>query len=277
MKALKWLVMSLVMSSQAFAIDMMNEDYSKTDGWYGFYFRAGALFVIPTGKSQPVELANVQGPAELSVKNGPINGSYVTMGINAMPALTIGYALPFWQRQLSIETILALPFEMTMHAGGTLATQSLAPYALGNLPTGVPPLGDELGKIKVLPPVLTAVWRFLPDFRFHPYLGAGVSVLIPMEAKLTNPVLTEVGHPTLEVPVKAGFVIQAGAEVRLWKWFFLTGDFKYIAGFDIEAKVKNIAVKLPALPIFGQAKVGDNVVKMSVNPIILQISLGMDL
>lgn len=277
MKTLKLLVVSLVLSAQAFATDFMNEDYGEVDGWYGFYFRGAALFVIPTGKSQPVELANVQGPAELAVKNGPIAGSYVTMGFNAMPALTLGYALPFWKRSLSIETILALPFEMTMHAGGTLATQSLAPYALGNLPTGVPPLGDELGKIKVLPPVLTLVWRFLPEFRVRPYVGAGVSVLIPMGARLTNPVLTAVGNPTLEVPVKAGFVIQAGGEVRLWKWFFLTADFKYIAGFDLTATVKNISVKLPALPIFEQAKVGDNVVKMSVNPVILQIGLGMDL
>lgn len=277
MKTLKWLVVSLLVSSQAFATDFMNEDYGEVDGWYGFYFRVAALFVVPTGKSQPVELANVQGPAELAVKNGPIAGSSVTMGFNAMPAVTLGYALPFWRRSLSIETILALPFEMSMRAGGTLATQSLAPYALGNLPTGVPPLGEELGKIKVLPPVLTLVWRFLPEFRVRPYVGAGVSILIPMEAALTNPVLTAVGHPTLEVPVKAGFVLQAGGEVRVWKWFFVTADFKFIAGFDLEAKVKDVAVKLPGLPLFEQAKVGDTVVKMSVNPVILQLGLGMDL
>lgn len=252
-------------------------DFSTTEGWNGFYFRVGGLFIAPLGKSEPVELANVSGPAQLSVQNGPIAGSYVTMGQNLMPAVTLGYALPFLNRQLSLETILALPFTMTMYAGGTLADQSLAPTALGNLPTGVPPLGTELGRVKVLPPVLTAVYRFFPAWRFRPYVGLGVSVLIPLEAQITNPVLTAVTQPKMEIPPKVGFVVQAGAEVRLWKWFFLTADFKYIAGFDLEAKVTNIWVRTPNLPLYEAVHVGDNIARVSVNPIVVQLGLGMDL
>ncbi|MFZ5444393.1 MAG: OmpW/AlkL family protein [Myxococcota bacterium] len=265
------LIVSLLVAAPSFAAEEAEPE------WHGFSFRLGGLFIAPLGRSGEVELANVQGPAQLSVRDGPIAGSAVVMGTNLMPAVTLGYALPFLDRQLSIETILALPFTMSMYADGTLASQSLAPTALGNLPTGVPPLGRQLGEVKVLPPVLTAVWRFFPGLRVRPYVGLGVSYLIPLEARITNPVLTEVATPKLEVPPKLGFVIQAGGEVRLYKWFFATLDLKYIAGLDLEARVTNIWVRTPGLPLYEAVQVGDNVARISVNPLILQLGVGMNL
>ena len=252
-------------------------DDANPEAWNGFSFRVGGLFIAPLGRSGEVELANVSGPAGLSLQNGPIAGSYVTLGTNLMPAITLGYALPFLNRQLSFETILALPFTMKMYAGGTLASQSLAPTALGNLPTGVPALGTDLGQVKVLPPVLTAVYRFFPEWRVRPYVGLGVSVLIPLEAQITNPVLTAVTQPKLSVPPKVGFVVQAGAEVRVWRWFFVTADLKYIAGFDLEAKVTDIWVKTPGLPLYEAVHVGDNIARVSVNPLVVQLGVGMNL
>lgn len=269
------LLSMLVVSTVARAEEA--DDGAAPKEWYGFSFRAGALFIAPLGRSGELELQNVAGPAQLSVQNGPIAGSAVVMGTNVMPAVTIGYALPFLDRQLSVETILALPFTMQMYAAGTLADQSLAPTALGNLPTGVPPLGKQLGEVKVLPPVLTAVWRFLPGYRVRPHVGLGVSYLIPLEARITNPVLTEVVSPKLEVPPRAGFVLQAGGEVHLWRWFFATLDVKYIAGLDLEARVKNVWVRTPSLPLYEAVQVGDTVAKISVNPIIIQLGVGMNL
>jgi outer membrane protein len=250
----------------------------RRDGQVGFYFRAGGLFIAPTGKSGEVEMTNVSGMARLSgMTDGPIAGSSTHMGSNRMPAATLGYAPPILNRQLSIETILALPFSQKLYAGGTLANSSLAPLALGSLPTGVPPLGTDLGEVKVLPPVVTAVYRFLPGSRVRPYLGAGACVLFVLDAKITNPVLSEIFPPKLEVPPKVGWVLQAGIDVRLWKSLFIRGDFKYIGGLDLTATIKDIWVRLPALPMYGAVRVGDNAVQMSVNPVIAQIGLGLDL
>jgi outer membrane protein W len=248
------------------------------DGRLGFYFSLGGLFISPTGRSGEVELANVGAQARLSgMTNGPIAGSYTRIGSNLMAAATIGYALPILNRQLSIETILALPFTQKLHAGGTLANNSLGPKALNSLPTGVPALGEELGEVKALPPVVTAVYRFFPNSIVHPYLGLGVSLMIVTEAKITNPVLTEVSAPKIEIPPKVGWVAQAGVEVRLFGSFFVSGDLKYIGGLDITSTVKDIWVRLPDLPIYGRVRVGDNIARMSVNPVIAQVGIGMAL
>lgn len=254
---------------------------SDADEWpergTGLFFRVHALILAPAASSTEVSLENVEGPARLGVANGPIAGSAVGLGTNVMPSLTVGWSLPFLERRLALETVLALPFKLKMYAKGSLATQSLAPTVLGNLPTGVPPLGEELGEVYVAPPLLTLTYRFGPFWRFRPYVGLGVSYLINLDARITNPVLTEVVTPTIEVPNRAGFVVQAGFDVHLWKWFFATFDAKYIAGLDLEAKVKNVWVRLPNLPLYGIAHVGDNSLKVTVNPFVFQLGIGVDL
>ncbi len=245
-------------------------------GEYGLYFRLGMLAITPLASSSEVSLENVSGPARLSVSDGPIKGSSVGMGSNVMPAAWIGWSLPILDRHLSIETVLAAPFTMKLYARGTLATQSLAPTAAGNLPTGVPALGQDLGEAKVLPPVLTATWRFGPLWRFRPYVGLGFSYLMTMEARITNPVLTEVATPKMEIPNAAGFVLQGGCDFHLWKWFFVNVDLKYIAGLDLTARVTGLYVRLPSLPLYEAVRVGDNVVHVSVNPLVFTLGVGMN-
>ncbi len=241
----------------------------------GLFFRLGVLAITPLASSSAVSLENVSGPARLSVSDGPIAGSSVGMGSNVMPAASIGWTLPVLDHHLSIETVLAAPFTLKLYARGTLATKSLAPTAAGNLPTGVPALGDDLGEATVLPPVLTATWRFGPFWRFKPYLGLGFSYLMVMDARITNPVLTEVATPKLEIPNQAGFVFQGGFDVHLWRWFFLTVDLKYIAGLDLTTRVTGVWVRLPKLPLYEAVQVGDNVVHVSVNPLVFQAGIGM--
>jgi outer membrane protein W len=244
---------------------------------YGLYFRLGGLFIRPTQHSGEVQLVNVSPLARLSgLKDGPIAGSYTRLGSNLMVAGTAGYAPPILNRQLSIETVLALPFVQNLYAGGTLADTSLAPVVLNVLPTGVPPLGTRLGEVKLLPPVVTVVYRLLPG-SFRPYFGAGGCLLLVLDAKITNPVLTSASQPKLDIPPKLGWVVQAGVEARLTGSLFITADFKYIGGLNITATVKDIRVQLPAMPVMGAVKVGDNVVHISVNPVVLQLGVGMDL
>ncbi len=266
------LLLLVASSGSAFA------EGSWLDTLHGLRFRLGGMSVVPTGSGGEVQLANVTGAARLSgLSDGPIAGSSTRLGNALMPALIIGYAPPILNHQLSVETILALPVKQKLYAGGTLATRSIAPSALGSLPTGVPPLGTELGEVTSLPPVVTAVYRFLPGGRFRPYVGLGGCLLIVLDTKITNPVLTSVRTPKVNTPPRLGWVAQAGGEFRFGGSYFLTADVKYIGGLAITSTMRNVEVSVPGLPLYGSARVGDNVVHMKVNPITTFVGVGMDL
>jgi outer membrane protein len=262
------LVLAAVLAAEAGAVD----DSRLLD--LGLYVRVGALWIVPVVKSSEVSLTNVTGAARLATSDGPIPGSAVGLSDALMPAALIGFSLPFFERRLSIETVLAVPFTLKLVAKGTLASQSIAPTALGNLATGVPALGSELGEARVLPPVLTANWRFGPFWRLEPYLGLGVSYLVTLEAHITNRVLSEIASPQVEIPPAFGFVLQGGLDFRILKWLYARFDVKYIAGLDLTAHVKNVWVKLPGLPLYESARVGDNEVHMSVNPFAFTLGVG---
>ncbi len=114
------------------------------------YLRAGVVHIAPLEQSQEMVLADVDGPASLALHDGPIAGSGATISSATIPGIIVGYVLPFGNDKLSVETILGLPFTVKFQATGTLANESLAPTALG-IPTGVMPLGPDLGEAKALP------------------------------------------------------------------------------------------------------------------------------
>jgi outer membrane protein W len=254
-------------------------DGSWLDGGpYGVHFRVGGLSVVPTAHGGPVELSNVSGPARLSgLADGPIAGSSTRVGKALMVAAIVGYAPPILNRQLSFETILALPFKQKLYAGGTLANESLAPNALGSLPTGVPPLGSEIGEVTVLSPVLTAVYRFFPGGRLRPYLGAGGCLLVVLDTKITNPVLASVRAPRVDTSPRLGWVVQAGTEVRFGGRYFLTADVKYVGGLAITSRMRNVSVSVPKMPLYGSTSMGDAISHTRVDPIVSFLGVGMDL
>ncbi len=269
-------VAAMCISVSAFAEDLVSETEYRQN-WNGFSFRLGGLFLQPLGSAKEVELSNVSGVSRLIIDNGPIAGSSIAIGNALIFAGTVGYAPPILNRQLSIEAVLALPFTLKLRSRGTLATASLAPFAAGNVPTGLPALGEVLGETTVLPPVVTVVYRFLPDWRFHPYLGAGVSVLLAYNSKITNPILTEVGQPTVSIAPRAGWVLQGGVDVRLYRRFFLSADVKFIGGLALQANVDEIFVRLPNLPLYDIVKVGSATASVVANPLVFQLGIGMNL
>lgn len=242
-----------------------------------FYFRGGVVRVEPLEVSQELELTDVDGPASLAVTEGPIDGSGSSVDGVTIPGLIVGWVTPWMDGKLSIEAVLGLPFTIEFRATGTLANESLAPEALG-IPTGVPPLGTEIGKAKVAPPVLTGVYR--PDRRFgpvQPYFGAGLGLLLTVDSEVTNPVLTEVSKPDLVIPPAPGLVFQGGLETRLWRRFYASADLKFIALMVARARVEGAAIRAPELPIFDTVEVGTAKMNVWVNPLIFQLSLGVDL
>lgn len=239
------------------------------------YVRLGGAFIKPVSSSRELELADVHGAASLAVQNGPIRGSGATIDSAATPAAIIGYVLPTASRRWSSELVLGLPFTVKFHATGTLATTSIAPMALG-IPTGVGPLGDSLGEAQAVPVVLTATYQLIDNHRIWPYLGIGPSVLFTRNAKVTNPMLTEVNQPEMSIDPAPGLVLQGGLEARLTRSIYARIDVKFIAFMMARAEVRHINVKTPGLPLFDSVEVGTAKMNLWVNPFIVQAGLGAD-
>lgn len=239
------------------------------------YVRLGGALIKPMSSSRELELADVHGAASLAVQNGPIRGSGATIDSAATPAAIIGYVLPTASRRWSSELVLGVPFTVKFHATGTLATTSIAPMALG-IPTGVGPLGSELGEAQAAPLVVTATYRLIDHRYVWPYLGIGPSVLFTRNAKVTNPILTEVNHPEMSIDPAPGLVLQGGLEARLPHSIYARIDVKFIAFMLARAEVRDINVKTPGLPLFDSVEVGTAKMNLWVNPIIVQAGLGVD-
>ncbi len=240
-----------------------------------FYVCAGGAFLKPFSSSRELELADVDGAASLAVQNGPIAGSGATVDSAFLPAAIVGYVLPFARRRVSIEGVLGLPFTVRFQATGTLADTSIAPMALG-IPTGVGPLGSELGEATAVPLVLTATVQLIDHGAVLPYLGAGPSVLFTRDAKVTNSTLTEVNEPEMSIDPAPGLVLQGGVDLRLSKSIYARVDIKYIAFMTAHAEVKHINVKTPGLPLFDSVEVGTAKMDVAVNPLIVLAGVGFD-
>jgi outer membrane protein W len=239
------------------------------------YLRAGVAVIKPLSVSREMELSDVDGAASLAIENGPIAGSGAAVGSATVPALIIGYRLPVWNNRLSLETVLGVPFEVKLKATGTLRDESLAPMALG-IPTGVPPLGEDLGTAQAAPPMLTAVYDLLPNSRIRPYAGAGVAVLFAFDEKVTNPLLSEVGQPEMTIAPAPGLVFQSGIDAKLFGRVYARIDVKFIALMMARAEVKHVQVRTPELPLFDTVEVGTAKMNVWVNPLVIQAGIGTD-
>ncbi len=235
------------------------------------YLRAGVARIQPLSQSRELVLSDIDGPASLAVQNGPVAGSGSSVSPATIPAILIGYRLT---DRWSLETVAGLPFKVKFKATGSLRDMSLAPTALG-IPTGVPALGEDLGEAQAAPPLLTLVRKLLPG-AVQPYAGAGVGVLIAYNAKVTNPILTEVSQPDMKVAPAPGLVLQTGIEARLMKRVYARLDVKFIAFMLARARVEHVQVRAPDLPLFDTVEVGTAEMSVWVNPLIVQLGVGTD-
>ena len=242
--------------------------------YHRLYLRGGFAYLAPMVDSSELELSGVDGPASLAIMNGPVAGSGVSIDPVTVPGLTVGYVLPIAGDHFALETVLGLPFRARFRATGTLADTSLGPDAIG-IPTGIPPLGSELGEADAAPPDLTVVYRTPHLGPITPYLGTGIAVLFTYNAHATNRVLTEVARPTFTVDPAAGWVLQSGIDIALWR-LRLRAELRYVAFRRAHATVSNIEVRTPDLPLLETAKVGTATMDLWLNPLILMVGVGVD-
>jgi outer membrane protein W len=238
------------------------------------YFRAGVAHIATFEKSDEMELADVDGAASLALMNGPIEGSGASVSSATIPGIIVGYVLPWGNDKLSVETILGLPFTVTFKATGTLATESLAPTALG-IPTGVPALGPDLAEAKAVPIVVTAVYQLAQLGRITPYVGGGPAIMFATDEKVTNMQLTAVDEPDMSISPSPGLVFQGGLDAKITNRIYARLDVKFML-MKAHASVKHIQVETPGLPVFGTTEVGTANMSMWLNPLVVQAGIGTD-
>jgi outer membrane protein W len=237
-----------------------------------FYFRAGAM-------QQQTRLGDTQFQLRTDLpldSSGLGEGSGVELQKADIPVgAIIGVVLPVLNRKLSIETVLGIPRPTKLVATGKLANESLAPTFM-NMPTGIEPLGSDIGEVTFAPPIVTAVYRVAELGRFTPVAGAGVMVLMTRGAKITNAALNEAGDPKLKITPAPGLVLQGGVDIQLWKRVAARIDVKYVLGMRVNATVEDIAVTPTAIPQLGSIEVGDALMSSKVSPLIVQAGVGLD-
>jgi outer membrane protein W len=238
------------------------------------YFRAGVAHIATFEKSDEMELADVDNAASLALQNGPIEGSGASVSSATIAGIIVGYVVPWGNDRLSVETILGLPFTVKFQATGTLATESLAPTALG-LPTGVPALGSELAEAKAVPIVVTAVYQLAALGPITPYVGGGPAIMFATDEKVTNMQLTAVDEPDMSISPSPGLVFQGGLDAKITNRIYARLDVKFMV-MKAHASVKHIQVETPKLPLFGNTEVGTANMSMWLNPLVVQAGIGTD-
>lgn len=273
-------VLGLLGANASAAQDLYGPDYpgvkftQKLFGEDRLYFRLGAIYMSPDVKTNSITLSNLSEIAEVAVESGEQEGDAFSDPLT-IPAATIGYKLRWgaWGGGWSLETMAAMPPTLELKAKGRIADVPLVTEANG-IPTGVPALGEKVAETKVAPPMVTLVKRFRNDHNLRPYAGLGVVYLFTYDSHVTNPILTEVGEPKLEIENKFGWVGQVGVDWRLSDYWWLAADFKYLSVKDVSATVERTFIRAPGLPQYQYAEVGDAEFNADMNVYAFSLGVG---
>lgn len=256
-------------------------DYIK----HNSYFRVGVLHFHYFGDSSRMKVENARGLAAQAFGAGEskLDDTGSSTGDKTTLGGTIGLFIPKTGHHLAIEVALAPPLKLDFEASKSAIDESLAPTALDPdtgeaIPTGVPPLGRELGTFKALPPNFTIVYRPWVDTMVQPYIGVGAMYLYTFDTDVNNKVLNAYGNePELYLEKPVACVGQAGFDVALPKNMFITADVKYVGCAEVKAKVNNIVVNSPTLsPSFGPVNVGTVSSTNDFEAVLYQLSFGMN-
>lgn len=242
-----------------------------------WYVSAGFTQMELDSNSEEIVLSQLSGASQLALEEGPIEGSGVKALGDGQPSVTIGYR---FERvpQLSLETVVAPPFNFDLEFTGALKDQSVAPFVLGGLPTGIEPFGEQFATTRALPATLTLVYQFNSRGRFRPYIGAGLTVIYTFDHKIKNQALVGENPPRMEVDLAVGQIVQLGLISRLSKRVSLVAEVKSGTGIAIDGRMLDITLSSPDLSdIVGPAMVGQGELSVSIDATVYNLSLQWDL
>lgn len=247
------------------------------------YGRLGVLHFHYYGSTTDLHVDNATGLAAQAFGPGgsDLSGTGSSAGNLTTMGGMLGLYLPKTNHHLAVEVQLAPPLKLDFQVSGDAVDKSLAPTALNGangetIPTGVPPLGRNIGTFKALPPNFTLVYRPWVDTLIQPYIGAGAMYLYTYDTDVSNTVLNELGEPSLYLSKPVACVGQLGSDFNLPNNMFLNFDVKYVGCADVKSRVSNIKVNSPTLsPTFGDVDVGSVSSTNHFRAVLYQISFGM--
>jgi outer membrane protein W len=94
-----------------------------------------------------------------------------------------------------------------------------------------------------------------------------------VNARITNPVLTQVATPKLEVTPAVGVVGQIGVDIHLFDRFSARLDIKELWFQPSRATISNIRVHT-TIPLLETVDVGSAKAVLQANPIVVQAGIG---
>lgn len=167
--------------------------------------RGGPVYVHPKDSSDHVKIDGTKSDLKAKADKD------TQLGLNFQYMVT---------DNLGIELLAATPFSHRVKLGG------------GNS-TGL--AGAHLGKIKHLPPTLSAVFYPLDSsYEFQPYVGLGVNYTFFFDEKLSGEA-KKAGFHGLDLDNSWGWAAQVGADYSLDENWLINAQVRYI---DIETKAK---------------------------------------
>lgn len=167
--------------------------------------RGGPVYVHPQDKSDHIKVGGAKSDLKAKADND------TQLGLNFQYMITDNFA---------IELLGATPFSHQLKLSG------------GNS-TGLS--GAHLGKIKHLPPTLSALWYPLDSsYEFQPYVGLGVNYTFFFDEKLSGEA-KKAGFHGLDLDNSWGWAAQVGADYSLDENWLINAQVRYI---DIETKAK---------------------------------------
>lgn len=282
---------SLLLAGTAMAQTQAHDDSNTVETEHGFfgnavsyvkdnsYFRVGVLHLQYHGDSTDLKVENAKGLAAQGFGAGESRLSGTGSGAGNKTTLggSIGLYVPKTGKHLAVEVMLAPPLKLDFQVTGKAANESLAEQTNSGIPTGIPPLGENIGSFKALPPNLTLVYRPWVDTMVQPYIGVGAMYMYTYDTDVNNKVLNAYGNePTLNLDKPFACIGQLGFDVQLPNNMFVTADAKYIGCADVHAKLNNIKVNSPNLSgALGPIDVGTVSSTNKFEAMIYQLSLGM--
>ncbi len=104
----------------------------------------------------------------------------------------------------------------------------------------------------MLPPTVTLQYHFMPQSRFSPYVGVGMTVAFFYDSRPSGPTVTKVGLSN-----NVGAAVQAGFDCNISGHWFANFDVKQIF-LNIEAQINGgtIIAKTALDPIIVGAGIG---------------------
>ena len=154
-----------------------------------------------------------------------------------------------------------ITYMATDHIGFELIASTTKHAASGT--SGATGSIGKLASTWVLPPTLTAQYRFNPRGKVRPYVGAGVNYTIFWNEKASSGLVAAVGPTRVTMSDSLGWAAQAGIDIDLSKHVFVNLDAKYIK-IDTNARLATTAA-------------GRQNVRIDLDPLVFGIGLGVRL